>query len=226
MIPRYIFILVVLFFLSVSVSAQTLTGKVVGITDGDTITILDGNNRQHKIRLYGIDTPESGQAFGKAAEQHTSGLVARKTVDVTTYDTDRHGRIVGVVKVNGKNVNQSLISAGYAWQYGKYCKASFCDDWIHLENKAKLSKIGLWGDADPVAPWEWRKGARNSSYSKKDTGTGKYKTVGDGFHGNTKSHVFHAPSCRHYNCKNCSANFSTREEAISSGYRPCGNCRP
>lgn len=119
---------------------------MISIADGDTITILTGKTR-HKIRLYGIDTPEKAQAFGKAAKKHTAKLVAGKTVDVTTYDTDRYGRTVGVVVADGANVNQSLISAGYAWQYQKYCKASFCDDWLRLEDKSRTSRIGLWSDS-------------------------------------------------------------------------------
>ena len=199
-----------------------LTGKVVSITDGDTITILS-DKTQHKIRLYGIDTPEKGQPFGNAAKKHTSMLVAGKTVDVTSYDTDKYGRTVGVVRVDGINVNQSLISAGYAWQYRKYCKASFCENWLELEEKTRLSGIGLWADNDPVPPWQWRKGARNNSHSNTTTS----QDIGVGvYHGNIKSHVFHSSSCHNYNCKNCTQTFASREDALSSGYRPCGQCKP
>jgi micrococcal nuclease len=204
--------------------SHALTGKVVSIADGDTITILDSFKTQHKIRLYGIDTPEKGQAFGDAAKKYTSKLVAGKTVDVKAYDTDKYGRTVGVVVADGVNVNQSLLSAGLAWQYQKYCKASFCGDWLRLEKNANTSNIGLWADNDPVPPWDWRKGARNSSYSKNTSstlspGTGSY-------HGNLNSHVFHSSNCRNYNCKNCIKAFQAREEAIATGYRPCGQCKP
>ncbi|TKB28449.1 hypothetical protein FCL47_02900 [Desulfopila sp. IMCC35006] len=105
-----------LVFLLVSISAQAgvITGKVVGIADGDTIAILDSNKIQHKIRLYGIDTPEKGQAFGNAAKKYTASLTAGKTAEVIAYDTDRYGRTVGIVMNNGVNVNQSLIKAGYS----------------------------------------------------------------------------------------------------------------
>jgi len=215
---------IVLLLLPTSALAEVLSGKVVGIADGDTITILDSNKTQHKIRLYGIDTPEKGQAFGNASKKHISGLVAGKTVDVTSYDIDKYRRIVGVVSVNGVNVNKSLIGAGLAWQYRKYCKASFCDDWLNLEKKAKSSKIGLWADHDPVPPWEWRRGVRNTGFTK--SGTVKYNSRVDVFHGNTRSHVFHAPTCRNYDCKNCIKIFKTRSEALSSGYKPCGQCNP
>lgn len=137
---------------------------------------------------------------------------------VTEYDTDKYGRTVGVVRVEGVNVNESLIQAGLAWQYRKYCKASFCNDWLELESRAKKSKVGLWKDIDPIPPWQWRKGARNSSYNK--------GVVGGGYHGNVKSHVFHSSRCRHYNCKNCIKEFSTKTAAVRSGYRPSGGCKP
>ena len=94
-----------------------------------------------------------------------------KHVKVISCDKDRYGRIVGVVLVDDVNVNQNLIVAGLAWQYRKYCKASFCSDWLQLEKKANNTKIGLWSGTAPVAPWEWRKGARNNSYSKVTAGT-------------------------------------------------------
>jgi endonuclease YncB( thermonuclease family) len=86
---------------------------VVSLADGGTITVLDISNRQHKIRLYGIDTLEKRQAYGQAAKKYISRLVASKRVDVKTYDTDKYGRTVGVVIVDGKNVNEKLIAAGY-----------------------------------------------------------------------------------------------------------------
>jgi micrococcal nuclease len=218
-----IVILAVMLWLPPGAFSATMTGKVIGIADGDTITILTGKT-QYKIRLYGIDTPEKAQAFGKAAKKHTSTLVAGKTVDVTTYDTDRYGRTVGVVVADGVNVNRSLISEGLAWQYRKYCKASFCDNWLRLEEKSRTSRIGLWSDTGPVAPWQWRRGARNNSYSKRYTG--RYDAAAGEYHGNTKSHVYHSSSCRHYNCKNCNQTFDSIEIAKSSGYRPCGQCKP
>lgn len=198
---------------------QTFIGKVVGVSDGDTITILDSNRQQHKIRLYGVDCPESGQAFGQTAKMHTATLTAQKVAMVKSYDTDGYGRTVGVVTVNGVNVNQSLIEAGYAWQYRQYCKESFCRDWLQDESRAREAELGLWSDPEPVPPWDWRRGAKNHSQGKKDPLPGSH-------HGNVKSHVFHAPSCRDYNCKNCVEIFQGREAAIAAGYRPCGRCKP
>ncbi|WP_136796214.1 thermonuclease family protein [Desulfosediminicola ganghwensis] len=209
-------------------SSQTsIQGKVVSVADGDTITVLDKSNRQHKIRLYGIDTPEKRQAFGQSAKKYTASLTAGKAVKVIAYDTDRYGRTVGVVMVDGINVNRAIIKAGYAWQYRKYCKESFCKDWLQLEREARVSMRGLWDfSGDPVPPWEWRKGKRSGKSSGEKTNSVYTASAPGTYHGNVKSHVFHDPSCRHYNCKNCTETFQTRDGAVAAGYRSCGQCDP
>jgi len=131
------------------------TGEVVGISDGDTITVLC-NGKAKKIRLYGVDCPEKRQAFGKKAKQFTSSMVYGKTVEVETKDVDRYGRTVGLVYVDGESLNKALIKAGYAWVYQRYCKEAFCKDWLSLESAARENKIGLWSDPDPIAPWDFR----------------------------------------------------------------------
>lgn len=117
---------------SPSFATTLITGKVVSIADGDTITVLQ-NNQQFKIRLYGIDCPESGQAFGSKAKQFVSSLVFGKTVDVTVYDVDKYQRNVGVVRVDGLNVNEAILKNGFAWRYTTYCRESFCSDWKTFE---------------------------------------------------------------------------------------------
>ena len=194
-----------------------LTGKVISVADGDTITILDSSNQTHKIRLYGIDCPEKRQAYGKAAKKHTSQLTYRKIANVKEYDTDRYGRTVGVVTVDGVNVNESLIDNGYAWQYRKYCKAKFCNDWLMLEKDAKAAKVGLWKDLNAQAPWDWRKDRRTAKNPNADKVKGRY-------HGNVSSKVLHAPGCKHYNCKNCTAGFDSVTDAEKQGYRVHKGC--
>lgn len=216
-----LYLLFLLFLTATPARSELLTGKVVNVADGDTITILDTNKTQHKIRLYGIDSPEKAQDFGNAAKKYTSSLTAGKTAEVISYDTDRYGRTVGVVMVNGVNVNQSLINAGYAWQYRAYCKESFCDGWLGLEQEARNSKLGLWVDPNPVAPWEWRKDKRNGNVANSSVSTSA--SVGE-YHGNVKSHVFHSPGCQHYNCKNCIEMFKSVEEAVNAGYRRHDQC--
>jgi micrococcal nuclease len=132
-----------------------LVGKVVKVADGDTITILI-NSTEHRIRLHGIDCPEKGQPFCNKAKEYTSGKVFGKEVVVEVKDVDQYGRRVGVVLLpDGMSLNHMLVNAGLAWHYRKYAP----DDQglATLEKEAREAKAGLWADAAPVPPWEWRK---------------------------------------------------------------------
>jgi micrococcal nuclease len=211
--------LLLILLLSTPAVSEVLVGQVISVADGDTITILDSSKMQHKIRLYGIDTPEKSQAYGNKAKSYTASLTFKKTANVVVMDTDRYGRTVGVVVVDGINVNQSIIEAGYAWQYGKYCKESFCSDWLRLEQKARSSRKGLWASPQPTEPWNYRKNQRSAKKLNKN-----FSRASGGYHGNVDSHVFHGSSCRHYNCKNCIKSFENKQEALHSGYRPHREC--
>jgi endonuclease YncB( thermonuclease family) len=200
-------------------------GKVVGISDGDTITVLNGGIGE-KIRLYGIDSPEIGQDFGKKAKSFTSGQVFGKMVTVVPIDHDRYARTVAVIYAapNEESLNESILRAGYAWLYSKYCKAQFCSDWIKMEQAAKESGIGLWSQKNPVAPWVSRtRKSTSNSVPGLDSNSPATETI---YHGNTQSHIFHSAGCKHFNCKACTASFSGRDEAITAGYRPCKACNP
>ena len=167
--------------------SQTITEKVIKIADGDTITILTPNKEQIKIRLSAVDTPEGGQAYGKAAKKFTSSMVHKKNVQVENETIDRYGRTVGFVHVDGANLSEQIIANGYGWVYRKYCKWSFCDDWLDLERQARKARLGLWRDKNPQPPWEWRAEKRNG-------GGGKNSVVKGGtriYHGNVKSKVLH-----------------------------------
>jgi len=198
-------------------------GKVVGVTDGDTISVMR-EGREQIIRLYGIDTPEMGQAFGKKAKKFTSDQVFGRQVKVVPLDRDRYGRIVALVhSINSSEIlNEAIVKAGYAWVYVKYCKAKFCSEWYKFEERARDGRLGLWSDSNPIAPWNYRK---SQVHNKPETigNTSKNKVK---YHGNSISHTFHRPGCRYYNCKNCTVEFENRNDAISAGYRPCNLCKP
>lgn len=204
-------------------NAQQLAGKVVGVSDGDTITVLQ-HNQQYKIRLYGIDCPESGQAFGQKAKEFTSSMVFGKNVEVAVYDIDRYGRSVGVVHVDGTTVNEALLQNGYAWLYSKYCDQSFCRNWKTIEIQAAAKNLGLWAEKDQVPPWDWRKLQRGEPQSLSGTVATMPESSREVFHGNTRSHVFHSPSCQHYNCRNCTEAFKSAKEAVRAGYRKHEQC--
>jgi len=139
----------------------TFSAKVVGIADGDTITVLR-DKEQVRIRLYGIDCPERYQAFSNKAKQFTSKMVFGKVVEVEPVDTDTYGRTVALVTVFKRLVNEELVSAGFAWVYTHYCTQPICERWKVLENEAREDKRGLWTDPNPIPPWECRRQERKS----------------------------------------------------------------
>jgi micrococcal nuclease len=154
--------LVLIFLITFPCLSWAWSGKVAGITDGDTITVLHSKTlKDVKIRLYGIDTPEKAQAFGKKAKQFTSKMVYGKVVEVEVMDTDRYGRTVALVAVNKQILNEELLKAGYAWVYYKYCHEIICHAWADYQFAAKLDKRGLWADSNPIPPWEFRRKKRS-----------------------------------------------------------------
>lgn len=141
-------------------AGEVIQGKVIGVTDGDTITVLDQSKTQHKIRLAGIDAPEKGMPFGQKSKQHLSDLVASKQVIVETTKVDRYGRNVGKVLVDGLDANLAQVEAGFAWHYKDYQREQSVVDRLtydKAEEAARAARKGLWLDREPVPPWEWRR---------------------------------------------------------------------
>lgn len=158
-VARVIPLLAVLLF-TAPAGADTLQGRVVAVTDGDTVKVLDASNTQWKIRLMGIDAPEKQQAFGARSRSNLSDLVFGKTVTVEYSKQDKYGRTVGKILVNGIDANLEQIKAGMAWHYKKYEKEQTVADrdiYARAEAQAKAGRRGLWDEAKPVPPWEWRK---------------------------------------------------------------------
>lgn len=151
-----LFFYFLLIIFSGPVFSKTFQGMVVNVADGDTITVLH-HGTEEKIRLYGVDTPEKKQAYGQQAKQFTADMVAGKIVTVEGINTDRYGRTVGLVFINGKILNKELLQYGCAWLYRKYCTKPFCSDWLTMERNAKENKAGIFADPQAVPPWEWRK---------------------------------------------------------------------
>jgi endonuclease YncB( thermonuclease family) len=154
--------LLIFFFIQISNLAfgEVLTGRVVGVADGDTITVLDKTNTQFKVRLAGIDAPEKKQAFGNASKKSLSDLVFGQQVDVDWHKQDRYGRLIGKVIINDTDANLEQIKRDMAWFYRKYQNELILDDrleYLHAEEYARNNSAGLWFDNDLIAPWDFRK---------------------------------------------------------------------
>ncbi len=140
--------------------AETLMGEVVGLADGDTVTVLDAQRVQHKIRLAGIDAPEKGMPWGQKSKESLSDRVFRRIVIVEWQKQDRYGRLVGKIMVDGRDANLAQVADGMAWHYKDYQKEQTLDDrlrYAQAELDARNARRGLWADPEPVAPWAWRK---------------------------------------------------------------------
>jgi micrococcal nuclease len=220
-------VITVFLTLASTARAEDFTGKVIGAVDGDTIIMTKGLllNRNAcgggppvvEIHVQGVACPVLSQPFGRKAKQFTSAMVVGKIVTVKVATTDRSGRTLAWIDVGGKNLNEELLRAGLAWHYKKYDKS---EKLAKLEQEAKKAKRGLWASADPVAPWEWRKGTR---------GIRRGTLVGDAHGhaavdvsnpvcGNVRSNVAHWFTCKDAE-KNCTATFKTAEAARATGYR-------
>jgi endonuclease YncB( thermonuclease family) len=162
---------------SVSARAELLEGKVVRVVDGDTIVVLDVDRRQHKVRLAGIDAPESKQPYGQASRKHLAELVANKNVAVEWAKHDKYGRIVGKVMVASpdtcpdarrecpKTLDACLaqITSGLAWHFKRYESEQSEEDrhrYAFAEEEATAKRVGLWKEPNPIPPWEWRRQER------------------------------------------------------------------
>ncbi|MCD9015200.1 thermonuclease family protein [Parachryseolinea silvisoli] len=147
---KSLFIIAILF---TNAAFAQLTGNVVSIADGDTFTLLTSENEQIRIRLHGIDCPEKKQDFGAKAKQFLSDMIFQKSVNVREMDVDRYGRTIGMVTIDGINVNEALLKAGLAWHYKKYDQNP---TWARLDEEASQAKRGLWSQPSSIAPWEYR----------------------------------------------------------------------
>src|SRR5438876_6563003 len=140
--------------------AESLTGRVVRIADGDTITVLDSTNTQHRIRLQGIDAPESHQAFGTQSKKNLSDMIFDKDVTVVYDKMDQYGRLVGKILLEGRDINLEQVKAGMAWHYKEYEREQTPADrelYAKAEDEARKARRGLWVDPEPIEPSQFRR---------------------------------------------------------------------
>lgn len=147
----------------VQVSAASVkgavAGRVVGISDGDTLTILTEDKQQVRIRIFGIDAPEKKQPFGTRSRQALSALCYKANA-VVLPNGKSYDRIVGTVSCNGSDVSRFMVGSGMAWVYERYSKDPAL---LALQARAQKEKTGLWSDPNPVPPWEFRRQKRNKT---------------------------------------------------------------
>ncbi len=137
--------------------------RLVRAADGDSFELRDGQNRTVRVRLYGVDAPESRQAFGKDSREHLLRLIKDRPLRLKTMYLDNYKRAVSLVYLCDRNgidelsVNQRQVQAGMAWVYDYFCTSDICKTWKLEEAMARKQKLGLWQDSNPTPPWKWRK---------------------------------------------------------------------
>ena len=214
--------------------SQTIKGRVVAIADGDTLTVLDSQNQQRKIRLNGIDAPESAQEFGQASKRNLSELVFGKEVAVIWSKVDKYQRLVGTVLVGSTNANLEQLKAGLAWYYRQYAgdvpeieRAQY----ETAETEAKEGKRGLWQQARPVPPWEFRHPEQadtvaTASVTSPGAATATGQRTAERIIGNQNSGIYHLPNCPDYSrvSERNREYFDTEANAVKAGFRKARNC--
>ena len=225
-------------------SPEKLVGLVVRVVDGDTIDVLDEQHATSRIRLQAADAPEKRQAFNDVARQNLATLVAGKTVQVEWRKHDQYGRIVGKVFVDDRDVCLDQIKAGLAWYAKEYeSELSEADRRLYAEAEqtARSQKLGLWRDASPIQPSEFRhpklgtiasppagsSETEEPKHSPSPSAASVASATDGSIRGNKNSKIYHLPDCPDYDkiAPHNRVSFRTREEAEKAGYRVARNCR-
>ena len=163
-------LLVLIFFVAFALPSHAYIHNVEGfvqkVFDGDTVTLITRDGSKRRVRLYGIDAPEvrhgrkPGQAFGEDAKRALAGKVLRKVVTLTIQDIDRYKRVVGIIRIDNRNINEEMGRNGWAWAYREYLRGPYASEFIDAEREARGKKLGLWRKFNPQPPWEYRRGIR------------------------------------------------------------------
>jgi endonuclease YncB( thermonuclease family) len=225
---EYLFLLLVLLPAAATTASgqqSSLTGRVVGVSDGDTITVLDRQYRQYKVRLAGIDAPESGQDFGNTAKSSLARLVFGREVTIQWQKTDRYDRILGTVFVDRTNVNLEQVRTGLAWFYRHYesdLSSSERSRFNDAEREARAARRGLWQSTSPTPPWDFRHAQRAGSSASLPPSS----PVSGRIIGNRNSGIYHLAECPDYAriSERNRVYFGSENEARRSGFRKARNC--
>lgn len=133
-------------------------GRVIQVADGDTVVVHMGMGKTERVRLYGVDAPESRQTGGADSAAFAQELLLYQPVSLSVMDRDQYGRTVALIRLqDGRIANEEMVREGHAWVYRNYCREAFCAQWLALEHRAKKEGRGLWRHANPTPPWKWRR---------------------------------------------------------------------
>jgi micrococcal nuclease len=209
----------ILLFLTLSILsfAESITGKVIAVSDGDTIKILV-DKTTYKIRLNGVDCPEKNQDYGQKAKQFTSDLVYNKVVTADIKDKDRYGRYVADVLISGTTLNKELVRNGFAWHYKQYSKDK---ELAALEEQARASQVGLWADSNPTPPWDFRHGNKSSADSTTTKSVEKSEKIDNIVYITKTGKKYHRDGCRSLSRSKIEISL---QDAKSQGYDACKIC--
>lgn len=206
-----------LLWIGTATAQNTLTGRVVAVADGDTLTLLDSSNTQHRIRLGAIDAPESGQPFGNRSGQLLRKLCHRKTATVQYSRRDRYRRIVGTVYCDGVDANAEMVRRGMAWVYVQFAPRN--SPLFELERQAREARLGLWVDPSPVEAWRWRRGERSASGAESTRPSPRTGTTPE-VRGNRNSMIYHLPHCPNFDSVSPRNRVTFRSEAEAGRVSP------
>ena len=210
-------------------AAETITGKVVSVADGDTITVLE-DKTQVKVRLHGVDAPEKAQDFGTVSRTFAADQCFGKDVSVEVTDTDRYGRKVGIVTLpDGEVLNHLLVEAGLAHWYEEYAPKDATLK--RLQQEAKAEKRGLWSRPDAVAPWEFRKKKRAPKVDTAKEAAPASEVIDrkSPTSENTNTEVYITETGKKYHRDSCRMLKQSKAaiavgDAKKKGFGPCGIC--
>lgn len=158
-------VLVIFILLLFSVDAfagRSIDGMVKAVYDGDTLLLATREESRLKVRLYGVDAPETkkpdvaGQPFGEVAKRTLMYKIMGRRVTAEIVDVDQYKRAVAVIRYSGRDINREMVAEGFAWAYRQYLHGAYASEYIGAENQARSRHAGLWRDANPQPPWEFR----------------------------------------------------------------------
>jgi endonuclease YncB( thermonuclease family) len=144
-------------------AARTVEGIVRAVYDGDTILLVTRESSRLKIRLYGIDAPETakpdkpGQPFGEDAKKALFSKIMGRKVTAEIVDVDQYQRVVAVIRYGGRDINREMVAEGMAWAYRQFLQGPYASEYLGAESRARAQRIGLWHDVNPQPPWEFRR---------------------------------------------------------------------